>query len=234
MSLDLILTAAIDNLWVSNGDLGRVERSVAWLTEAVEARRGEAAWAAEHRYLTTLLAQRTAPAAHLGGSLQDSAAALSTAERLAAADDEDEVLNWFNLVTAYQLARRGQDQAALAGVTDRLIRTLGERHASPAPEAAVRFVIAGTLGTALHDRAARTHDRGRPARRRPVPAQAVAIDASLVTPLFAPFLALVRAELMTGLARADPAARSSTAPRRRSADWQRAASCRPGTKRGCG
>lgn len=133
VSLDLILTTAIDNLWVSNGDLGRVERSVAWLTEAVEARRGEAAWAAEHRYLTTLLAQRTATAAHLGGSLQDSAAALSMAERLAAADDGDEVLNWFSLVTAYQLARRGQGQAAPAGVTDRLIRTLGERHASPHP-----------------------------------------------------------------------------------------------------
>ncbi|MEW2150944.1 CHAT domain-containing protein [Streptomyces albidoflavus] len=204
VSLDLILTTAIDNLWVSNGDLGRVERSVAWLTEAVEARRGEAAWAAEHRYLTTLLAQRTATAAHLGGSLQDSAAALSMAERLAAADDGDEVLNWFSLVTAYQLARRGQGQAAPAGVTDRLIRTLGERHASPAPEAAVRFVIAGTLGIALHERAARTHDRADLRAAVRYLREAVAIDAATVTPLFAPFLAPVRAELMTELARADP------------------------------
>ncbi|MFJ4944842.1 CHAT domain-containing protein [Streptomyces albidoflavus] len=204
VSLDLILTTAIDNLWVSNGDLGRVERSVAWLRESIEARRGEAAWAAERRYLTTLLAQRTSTAANLGGSLQDSAAALSMAERLTAADEEDEVLTWFNLVTAYQLARRGQDQAALAGVTDRLIRTLGERHASAAPDAAVRFIVAGTLGIALHERASRTHDRADLRAAVRYLREAVETDASMVTPLFAPFLAPVRAELMTELARADP------------------------------
>ncbi|UYM25428.1 hypothetical protein NQP46_26950 [Streptomyces albus] len=234
MSLDLILTTAIDNLWVSNGDLGRVERSVAWLRESIEARRGEAAWAAERRYLTTLLAQRTSTAANLGGSLQDSAAALSMAERLTAADEEDEVLTWFNLVTAYQLARRGQDQAALAGVTDRLIRTLGERHASAAPDAAVRFIVAGTLGIALHERASRTHDRADLRAAVRYLREAVETDASMVTPLFAPFLAPVRAELMTELARADPAARSSTVPRRRSTGSPRTASCPPGTKHGCG
>lgn len=204
VSLDLLLTTAIDNLWVSNGDLGRVERSVAWLRESIEARQGDTAWAPERRYLTALLAQRTFTAANLGGSLQDGAAALSMAERLTADDDGDEVLTLFSLVAAYQLARRGQDQAALAGVTDRLIRTLGERHASPAPDAAVRFIVAGTLGIALHERAARTRDQADLRAAVRYLREAVEIDASMVTPLSAPFLAPVRAELMTELARADP------------------------------
>ncbi|MGW4376122.1 hypothetical protein ACWEJ7_20935 [Streptomyces albidoflavus] len=203
-SLDLILTTAIDNVWVAGGDLGRVERSVAWLSESIEARRGEPAWAAERRYLTALLAQRTSTAANLGGSLQDSSAALSMAERLTAADDGDEVLNWFTLVTAYELARRGQDQAALADAADRLIRTLGERHASPEPDAAVRFVIVGRLGTALHERGARTRDQADLRAAVRYLREAVEIDASMVAPVYAAFLAPARAELMTELARADP------------------------------
>lgn len=199
VSLDLLLATAIDNLWVANGDLGRVERSVAWLMESIEARQEEAGWAVERRYLTALLADRTSTAAELGGSLQDSAAALSIAEGLATDDDGDEFLTLLNLRIAYQLAGRAQHQAALASVTDRIIRTLGERHASPSPDARVRCYVAGSLGIALRERGAATGDRADLRAAVRYLQEAVEVDASM----FAPFAA-VRAELMTELALADP------------------------------
>ncbi|MGW5881777.1 CHAT domain-containing protein [Streptomyces koyangensis] len=205
VGLDLLLTAWIDSVWVSNGDLARVERSVAWLRESIEALPADSAQAAtQRRHLTTLLAGRLASAAGLGGSLQDGATALSVVERLTAAGGGDEVLELFGLVTAFQLARRSQDGPALARVTDNLIATLRRRYASPAPDAGTRFVITGTLGTALRARAVRTGDQADQRAAVHHLREAVDIEPATLSPLFAAFHGPVRADLMTELALADP------------------------------
>ncbi|MFE7674863.1 CHAT domain-containing protein [Streptomyces albidoflavus] len=205
VGLDLLLTAWIDSVWVSNGDLARVERSVAWLRESIEALPADSALAAtQRRHLTTLLAGRLASAASLGGSLQDGATALSVVERLTAAGGGDEVLELFGLVTAFQLARRSQDGPALARVTDDLIVTLRRRYASPAPDAGTRFVIIGTLGTALRARAARTGDQADQRAAVHHLREAVDIEPASLSPLFAAFHGPMRADLMTELALADP------------------------------
>ncbi|MGV9657523.1 CHAT domain-containing protein [Streptomyces koyangensis] len=203
VSLDLLLTTSIDNVWASNGEMARLERSVAWLQETLAALPADAARSAEGRYLTAFLAHRLWTAGSLGGSLQDGAAALATVERLTAAGDDD-VLTLLGLVTAFQVARRSQDSAALAHATDRLIATLTRRYATPAPDAGTRFTITGMLGTALSVRASRTGDEADVREAVRHLREAVEIDPASFTPLFAPFLAPARAEMLTDLARADP------------------------------
>ncbi|MFH9858078.1 CHAT domain-containing protein [Streptomyces sp. NPDC017202] len=202
-SLELILLTSIDDLWTSNGEIARVERSAAWLREWIDALPADGE-TATRRYLTGLLAHRVATAATLGGSLQDGVTALSMAEGLVAADERDEVQSLFSLLAGFQLARRSRDRAALARVTEDLIRTLSDRYDSPAPDAGTRFVITGTLGMAYGERAALTGDRAdlRAAVRHL--REAVEIDPATVPPLFAAHFPTTRAQLMTELALADP------------------------------
>ncbi|WP_262418176.1 CHAT domain-containing protein [Streptomyces sp. SP2-10] len=203
LSLELILATSIDNLWVSNGEIARVERSAAWLREWIDALPADGA-AAARRYLTSLLAHRIATAAALGGSLQDGAAAQSMAERLSAADERDDVQALFSLLTGSQLARRSRDQAALARTTEDLIRTLSGRYASPAPDAVTRFVVTGTLGMAHCERGARTGDQADLRATARYLREAVEIDPGTIAPLYAAYFPAVRAQLMIELARADP------------------------------
>ncbi|WEO93430.1 CHAT domain-containing protein [Streptomyces sp. FXJ1.172] len=205
LSLELILSTSIDNLWVSNGEIARVERSVAWLREWIDALPADGKTAAAtRRFLTALLAHRVATAARLGGSLQDGVAALSMAKGLSASDEHDDVQALFSLLTGFQLAHRSRDQAALARATEDLIQTLSDRYASPAPDAGTRFVITGTLGLAHGERAARTGDQADLRAAARYLREAVEIDPATVPPLFAPYFPATRAQLMTELARADP------------------------------
>ncbi|MFF9089196.1 CHAT domain-containing protein [Streptomyces sp. NPDC014991] len=205
LSLELILSVSIDNLWASNGDIARVERSAAWLREWIGALPADGAKAAAaRRCLTVLLAHRVATAATLGGSLQDGVTALSMAEGLSAADERDEIQALFSLVAGFQLARRSRDQAALARVTEDLIKTLSDRHASPAPEAGARFVVTGTLGMAHGERAARTGDQADLRTAARYLREAVEIDPAEIPPLFAPYYPLARVQVMTELARVEP------------------------------
>ncbi|OXY89681.1 CHAT domain-containing protein [Streptomyces diastatochromogenes] len=205
LSLELILSTSIDNLWVSNGELARVERSAEWLREWIDALDADGAKAsAARRYLAILLAHRVATAATLGGSLQDGAAALSMAEVLSAADERDEVQALFSLYTGFQLARLSRDQAALVRAAEDLIQTLSDRYASPAPDAGTRFVITGMLGLAHSERAAHTGDQADLRAAARYLREAVETDPATVPPLFAPFFPTTRAQLMTGLAMVDP------------------------------
>ncbi|MFJ9867578.1 CHAT domain-containing protein [Streptomyces sp. NPDC101165] len=205
LSLELILSTSIDNLWVSNGEIARVERSVAWLQEWIDALPADGAnAAAARRYLTVLLTHRVATAARLGGSLQDGVAALSMAQGLSATDERDEAQALFSLLAGFQLARRSRDQAALARTTEDLIRTLSDRYASPAPDAGTRFVITGTLGLAHGERAARTGDQTDLRAAARYLREAVETDPATIPPLFAPYFPTTRAQLMTDLARVDP------------------------------
>ncbi|MEU6666054.1 CHAT domain-containing protein [Streptomyces sp. NPDC046727] len=205
LSLELILSTSIDNLWVSNGEIARVERSAAWLREWIDALPADGAnVATARRFLTALLAYRIGTAATLGGSLQDGAAAQSMAKELSATDERDEVQALFSLWAGFQLARRSRDQAALAHATEDLIQTLSDRYASPTPDAGARFVIVGTLGLAHGERAGRTGDQADLRAAARYLREAVEIDPATVPPLYAPFFPTVRAQLMTELARADP------------------------------
>ncbi|MFH8774397.1 CHAT domain-containing protein [Streptomyces sp. NPDC017958] len=205
LSLEMILSTSIDNLWVSNGEIARVERSVAWLREWIDALAADGAnAAAARRYLSALLAHRVATAARLGGSLQDGAAALSMSRGLSATDEHDEVQALFSLLAGFQLARRSRDQAALARATEDLIHTLSDRYASPAPDAGTRFVITGTLGLAHGERAARTGDQADLRAAARYLREAVETDPATVPPLFAPYFPTTRAQLMTELARVEP------------------------------
>ncbi|MFF8973579.1 CHAT domain-containing protein [Streptomyces sp. NPDC014995] len=205
LSLELILSTSIDNLWVSNGEIARVERSAAWLRQWIDALPTEGAKAAAaRRYLTALLAHRVSTAATLGGSLQDGVAALSMVKGLSTTDERDDVQALFSLLTGFQLARLSRDEAALARAAEDLIQTLGDRYASPAPDAGTRFVITGTLGLAHSERAARTGDRADLGAAARYLREAVETDPATVPPLFAPYFSTVRAQLMTELARADP------------------------------
>ncbi|MGW4228869.1 CHAT domain-containing protein [Streptomyces sp. NPDC004980] len=205
LSLEMILCTMIDNLWVSDGELARLERSAVWLREQIDALPADGGRAATaRRYLTALLAHRISTAATVGGSLQDGVAALSMAEGLRATDERDEVQALFSLMAGFQLARRSRDRTALVRATEDLIRTLGDRYTSPAPDAGTGFVITGTLGLAHGERAARTGD---PADFRAAARylrEAVETDPDTVQPLFAASFRTVRAELMAELAGVDP------------------------------
>ncbi|MGW2746615.1 CHAT domain-containing protein [Streptomyces sp. NPDC001450] len=205
LSLELILSTSIDSLWVSNGEIARVERSAAWLREWIDALPADGAnAAAARRYLSVLLAHRVATAARLGGSLQDGVAARAMAEGLSAADEDDDVQALFSLFTGFQLARRSRDQAALARAAEDLIQTLSDRYTSPAPDGGTRFIITGTLGLAHGERAARTGDQADLRAAARYLREAVEIDPATVPPLFAPYFPTTRAQLMTALAMADP------------------------------
>ncbi|MFI2206585.1 CHAT domain-containing protein [Streptomyces sp. NPDC020192] len=205
LSLELILSTSIDNLWVSNGEIARVERSAAWLREWIDALPADGAnTATARRYLSVLLAHRVSTAARLGGSLQDGAAAQSMAEGLSAADEGDDVQALFSLFTAFQLARRSRDQAALARAAVDLIQMLSDRYAAPAPDGGTRFVITGMLGLAHGERAAHTEDQADLRAAARYLREAVEIDPATVPPLFAPYFPITRAQLMTALAMADP------------------------------
>ncbi|MFF4038163.1 CHAT domain-containing protein [Streptomyces sp. NPDC001816] len=205
LSLELILSTSIDSLWVLNGEIARVERSAAWLRAEIDALPADGAnAAAARRYLSVLLAHRVDSAARLGGSLQDSAAVLSMAKGLSAADEGDHVQALFSLYAGFQLARRSRDQAALARAAEDLIQTLSDRYASPAPDGGTRFLITGMLGLAHGERATHTGDQAdlRAAARHL--REAVEIDPATVPPLFAPIFPATRAQLMAGLAMIDP------------------------------
>ncbi|MFD7135753.1 CHAT domain-containing protein [Streptomyces sp. NPDC059894] len=205
LSLELMLSTVIDNLWVSNGEIARVERSAAWLREWIDALPADGAQAAAaRRYLSALLAHRVATAATLGGSLQDGVAALSMTKGLSATDERDDVQALSSLLAGFQVARRSRDQAALARAAEDLIQTLSVRYASPAPDAGTRFVITGTLGLAHSERAARTGDQAD--RRTAVRylREAAETDPATIPTLFAPYFPTARAQMMTELARADP------------------------------
>ncbi|MEV6425722.1 CHAT domain-containing protein, partial [Streptomyces sp. NPDC051662] len=205
LSLELILATSIDNLWVSNGEIARVERSAAWLREWIDALPADGAKAAAaRRFLAILLAHRVATAATLGGSLQDGVAALSMVKVLSAADERDDVQALFSLVTGFLQARRSRDQATLARTAEELIQTLSDRYASPAPDVGTRFVITGTLGLAHSERAAWTGDQADLRAAARYLREAVETDPATVPPLFAPYFPTARAQMMAQLARTDP------------------------------
>ncbi|MFE4369424.1 CHAT domain-containing protein [Streptomyces sp. NPDC056835] len=205
LSLELILSTSIDNLWVSNGEIARVERSAAWLREWIDALPADGAKAAAaRRFLAVLLAHRVAAAATLGGSLQDGVAALSMVKGLSAADERDDVQALFSLYTGFLQARRSRDRATLARAAEELIQTLSDRYASPAPDVVTRFIITGTLGLAHSERAAWTGDQADLRAAARYLREAVETDPATVPPLFAPYFPSVRAQMMALLARADP------------------------------
>ncbi|TDC80112.1 CHAT domain-containing protein [Streptomyces hainanensis] len=205
VSAEWYLNIMIDNLWGANGGIDHLERSVAWLRQSIDTLPAKGRRAATtRRYLSSLLAQRVATAVRLEGSLQDGVAALALAEGLSAADERDNIVAMLSLIAGYQVARRGQDQAAMARLTEEQIKRLTDWYATPSPDAGVRVTITGGLGHAYRDRASRTGDPADRAAAARYLREAVEIDPATVPPLYAPFYPVVRAQLMIALAGVDP------------------------------
>ncbi|MFF7176926.1 CHAT domain-containing protein [Streptomyces sp. NPDC008121] len=205
LGLETILSTTIDNLWVSNGELARLERSVAWLRQSIDALPAEGARAAAtRRHLTGLLAHRVATAGTLGGSLQDGVTALAMAQAVSPAGEGEDVVALFGLVTAAQTAGRSRDPAAVARAAQELIGTLTERYADPSPDASTRFFVTGTLGLVHAGRAARTGDRSDQLAAVRYLREAVEVDPDTMPPLFVPYVPAGRAHLMIELATVDP------------------------------
>lgn len=205
VSMEMVLTTLIDNLWVSNGEIARVEQSAVWLRKQIDDLPADGARAAAaRRWLSTALAHRVATAAWLGGSLQDDTAALSMAKGLPATDERDIFPTMFGLLARFRVAHRSGDRAATAHVADDMIGTLSDRHDSPALDVGARLILTALLGLAHSDRAGRTGDQAdRRAAGRYLREVVDADPATVPTP-FAPFFPVTRAELMTELARVDP------------------------------
>lgn len=206
VSLELYLSIAIDNLWVSNGEVARVERSVAWLKEWLgnlpEDDRADTV--AARRHLTSLLTHRVSTAAALGGSLQDGAAALSMAEELTGTGERDDIQRLLSIFTGSQMASSSRDRAAQLRVADGAIRTLSAQYGAPAPDEGTRFVITATLGSAHSGRAALTGDQADFRAAARYLREVVETDPATLGPLYAPYFPTTRAQAMTELAKIDP------------------------------
>ncbi|GAB2880967.1 CHAT domain-containing protein [Streptomyces mayteni] len=203
--LDWILYASIDNLWVSNGEIERVERSATWLRESIDALPTDGPRAAAtRRLLSFYLAHRLGRAGQLDGSLQDGVAAQAIAEELADTTEPNDDLALLGLLSRYDLARRSLDRAARESLMEDLIRTLSDRYEAAPSDPRTRFDITGTLGSAYAERAALTGD---PADRRAAArflCEALATEPATLPAQYEPYFPVERARLMTTLAKVDP------------------------------
>ncbi|MDT0318963.1 CHAT domain-containing protein [Streptomyces millisiae] len=205
ISAEWYLNVMIDNLWGASGEIDHLERSVAWLRDAIDAlpTTGRRA-ATTRRFLSYLLAQRLVTAGRLEGSLQDGVAALTMAEGLSVADERDNMVAVLSLIAGEQVARRGLDQAAMDRLTEQQIKRLTDWYATPAPDAGVRVTVAGGLGHAYKARASRTGDPADRSAAARYLREAVDIDPATIPLRYAPYYPVFRAQLMIALAEVDP------------------------------
>ncbi|MEO3756059.1 CHAT domain-containing protein [Streptomyces sp. B6B3] len=199
LSLETILFSSIDNQWVSNGDVGRLERSAAWIREQLDAlpEHGEGV-TATRRHLASLLAQRVATAGWIGGSRQDITAAAVMVKELGTAGDPDGFLSVFSAHLEVTRARRGLDPAGLSRLTETLIEKLSHLYSSLPPNDGVRLMVAAQLGWAHKERATRTGAQAELHIAAGYFREVVETDPARVPPLIA--FPVVRASLMIELA----------------------------------